>query len=125
MKILSKLKLLFTPTDEYDAVNKKYVDNLVSSIGEVKGVKGEAELDYRKGLVNVTPENIGAYSKAEIDSFINVLQYTVDTLTNTVAIIDEKISSGDIIATNNITDNDGNIIVTNMEEPLGITQRTS
>lgn len=26
MKILSKLKLLFTPTDEYDAVNKKYVD---------------------------------------------------------------------------------------------------
>ncbi len=26
LKVLSKLKLLFTPTDEYDAVNKKYVD---------------------------------------------------------------------------------------------------
>lgn len=26
LKVLSKLTLLFTPTDEYDAVNKKYVD---------------------------------------------------------------------------------------------------
>jgi len=33
LKILSKLKLLFTPTDELDAVNKKYVDDLVSSGG--------------------------------------------------------------------------------------------
>lgn len=33
MKILSKLKLFFTPTDEWDAVNKKYVDDLVSSKG--------------------------------------------------------------------------------------------
>ena len=31
MKILSKLKLFFIPTDEWDAVNKKYVDDLVSS----------------------------------------------------------------------------------------------
>lgn len=125
MKILSRLKLLFNPADEYDAVNKKYVDSLVSSKGEVKGVKGEAETEYRKGLVNITPENISVYSKIEIDGFFNDLKNIIDVLTNKVAQIDEMISSGDMITTNKITDNEGNIIVTNTEEPLEISQKTS
>lgn len=43
MKILSKLKLFFTPTDELDAVNKKYVDELVSSISSTNKKISELE----------------------------------------------------------------------------------
>lgn len=43
MKILSKLKLFFTPTDELDAVNKKYVDELVSPISSTNKKISELE----------------------------------------------------------------------------------
>lgn len=33
MKVLSKLKLLFTPTNDEDAVNKKYVDDALQNVG--------------------------------------------------------------------------------------------
>lgn len=52
------------------------------------------------------------------------MQNTIDELTDKVTKINEMISSGDIITTNKITDSDGNIIVTNMGEPIEITQTT-
>ena len=119
MKILSKLKLLFTPTDEWDAVNKKYVDRLISSKGEIEGVKGEAETEYRKGFVNISPKNIGTYSKEEIDDFINNLQNIINTFTDKVTIIERMIESGEIITTvDKITDNNGNVITTNLGDIL-------
>ena len=33
LKVLSKLKLLFTPTNDEDAVNKKYVDDALQNVG--------------------------------------------------------------------------------------------
>lgn len=36
--------------------------------GVVTGVKGNAETTYRKGQVNITPANIGVYTKGEIDT---------------------------------------------------------
>lgn len=47
--------------------------------GSVTGVKGDKEETYRKGKVNITPENIGAYSKEEIDARLNttVVEHTV------------------------------------------------
>lgn len=46
----------------------------------VTGIKGDAEASYRRGNVNITPENIGAYSKDDIDSMmsnvsIGMMQY--------------------------------------------------
>jgi len=74
--------------------------------------------------MEISAEEIGVYSKEKIDSFINDLQNTIDGLTDKVTKINEMISSGDIITTNKITDSDGNIIVTNMGEPIEITQTT-
>lgn len=47
--------------------------------GAVTGVKGNAEEAFRKGKVNITPENIGAYSKEEIDARLGttVVDHTV------------------------------------------------
>lgn len=47
--------------------------------GAVVGVKGDAETVYRKGRVNITPANIGAYSKSEVDARINtnVVNHTI------------------------------------------------
>ena len=36
----------------------------------VTGVKGAAESEYRTGNINITATNVGAYTKAEIDSLI-------------------------------------------------------
>ena len=44
MKILSKLKLLFTPTDDTDAVNKKYVDDIISTAGVTSTYYGSVSL---------------------------------------------------------------------------------
>lgn len=70
-------------------------------------------------------EDIGVYSKEKIDGFINDLQNAIDTLTNKVTKIDELILSSDIITTSKVTDNEGNIIVTNIGEPIEIIQKTS
>lgn len=37
MKFLSKVKLFFSPTDDEDAVNKRYVDDVIRNIGYVGG----------------------------------------------------------------------------------------
>lgn len=44
MKILSNLKLLFTPTDDTDAVNKKYVDDIISTAGGISTYYGSVSL---------------------------------------------------------------------------------
>lgn len=58
MKILSNLKLLFTPTDEYDAVNKKYVDDIISTAGGTSAYYGS---------VSLTDENTIALTINDID----------------------------------------------------------
>lgn len=58
MKILSKLKLLFTPTDEYDAVNKKYVDGIISSANNTS---------VYYGSISLTDDNSAAFSINNLD----------------------------------------------------------
>lgn len=58
MKILSKLKLLFTPTDEYDAVNKKYVDDIISSANNTS---------VYYGSISLTDDNSAAFSINNFD----------------------------------------------------------
>jgi len=60
LKILSKLKLLFTPTDEWDAVNKKYVDDLVSSGG------GSSSTYY--GTISLTNDNTITFTVDGLDA---------------------------------------------------------
>jgi len=60
LKILSKLKLLFTPTDEYDAVNKKYVDELVLS--------GSGNSSIYNGSITLTSDNIIAITVNTLDA---------------------------------------------------------
>lgn len=86
------------------------------------GVKGNAETAFRKGFVNLTPEDIGTYSKTEIDAIIQTLQETIAALTVRVATLEEIIESGDITITTKITDNDGNAIVTDAGEILIMSQ---
>ena len=38
--------------------------------GDVTGVKGSSETNYRTGNVNLTPGNIGTYTKEEIDTMV-------------------------------------------------------
>lgn len=64
-------------------------DVLVGS--SVIGVKGDAESNYRKGNINITPANIGAYSKSEIDNTVSGLA----TKTYVNDKIADKINGGD------------------------------
>ena len=43
--------------------------DILASIS-VTGVKGNAETNYRTGNINITPANIGSYSKTEIDNVV-------------------------------------------------------
>ena len=45
-----------------------YWDCLSGSL--LSGIKGNAETEYRKGFVNITPEDIGSYDKESVDNFI-------------------------------------------------------
>lgn len=55
------MKYLGAITDDYDLVNKKYVDDSIAALPSfVSGVKGNSESSYRTGNVNLTPANIGA-----------------------------------------------------------------
>jgi len=57
---LSKLKLLFTPTDELDAVNKKYVDDLISS--------GEGSSSTYYGSIALTNDNSVTFTVDGLDA---------------------------------------------------------
>lgn len=92
-----------------------YWDCLAGKI--VAGVKGNAENDYRQGYINLTPENIGTYSKDEIDNQLEDLESsvneTIELLSNRIKALEELIESGDIVTITKIVDSDGNVIVTN------------
>ncbi len=86
------------------------------------GVKGNAETAFRKGFVNITPEDIGTYSKTEIDTIIQTLQNTITALTDRVKTLEDIIESGDITVTTKITDNDGDAIITDIGDILIMSQ---
>lgn len=49
--------------DETDPSADSYIKNKPSSLGDVTGVKGNAESTYRTGNVNLTPANLGLETK--------------------------------------------------------------
>lgn len=63
------------------ATDKTKLDGIAAGaqVNSITGVKGNAEATYRDGNVNITPANIGAYSKSEIDARINtsVVDHTI------------------------------------------------
>lgn len=86
------------------------------------GVKGNAETAFRKGFVNITPEDIGTYSKTEIDTIIQTLQNTITALTDRVKTLEDIIESCDITVITKITDNDGDAIITDIGDILIMSQ---
>ena len=75
-----------------------YWDCLSSSL--ILGIKGAAETLYRKGYVNITPEDIGVYaisetySKTEIDDlFSNIQDDIIASMQNTIDNLQEEISN--------------------------------
>ena len=60
MKIFSKLKLIFIPTEDTDAVNKKYVDDIISSSVE--------ETSTYYGSVSLTNDNSIIFTINDIDA---------------------------------------------------------
>lgn len=50
---------------------KEYVDDVVSSIGAITGVKGDAESAYRVGNVNLTQQDIGVPELVLGDSYMS------------------------------------------------------
>lgn len=86
------------------------------------GVKGNAETVFRKGFVNITPEDIGTYSKTEIDTIIQTLQNTITVLIDRVKTLEDIIESGDITIATKITDNNGDAIVTDIGDILIMSQ---
>lgn len=70
----------------------------------VTGVKGNAETDYRTGDVNLTPANIGAYSKSEVDTALNGKLGTSGASTNTtVAFTSNDLAANTTVKTNTTT----------------------
>ena len=59
-------------TNDYTTDEKTKLSNI-----KALAVKGDKETTYREGNVNLTPANIGAYSKDEIDSKLNGVSFHV------------------------------------------------
>ena len=138
-------------------------------------VKGNAETSYRTGDVNLTPANIGTYSKSEIDSSIDDVNAAIEQMGNSISedlqkyqesvdkkieninnditqnintkiseltalitsqatiieslngrvkVLEELIESGDITTSTKIIDSEGNVLVTNNDEQLIISEET-
>ena len=86
--------------DEAYVLSQQYTDSQLIGAGNVTGVKGDAETSYRAGTVNLTPENIGAYSKVEVDAAVRQVsdkadenQANIQTLQTAVAGLDYKVNS--------------------------------
>lgn len=63
---------------------KGVVDGISGEIinGVVTGVKGNSETTYRKGNVNITAANVGAYTTGEIDSKISTINSNITKASN-------------------------------------------
>ena len=58
------------------------------------GVKGNAETAFRKGFVNITPEDIGTYSKTEIDVLVNELQNIINSFNERINALENEHTIG-------------------------------
>lgn len=67
-----------------------YWDCLAGSL--ISGIKGNAESEYRRGFVNITPENIGSYDKESVDNLISGLNSIIQSLSGTVNILISRIT---------------------------------
>ena len=67
-----------------------YWDCLAGSL--ISGIKGNAESEYRRGFVNITPENIGSYDKESVDNFISGLNSIIQSLSGTVNTLISRIT---------------------------------
>jgi len=89
--------------------------DILASIS-VTGVKGNAENSYRTGNINITPANIGSYSKTEIDNVVGSANISdigdgsvkgaIKKISDDLEIITGTLSAGDTSITftdNNIT----------------------
>lgn len=65
-----------TPDDAH-VPTEKLVKDTLDNLPPGTAVKGDAESEYRTGNVNLTPANIGAYSKTESDSRYKAVQNPV------------------------------------------------
>lgn len=78
MKFLNKVKLLFTPSDDYDAVNKKYVDEHVANVDLSNTTEEEilTTIDNKIVSTNVPVKNL-LYGKDE-----ELIETEIKNLTN-------------------------------------------
>ncbi len=67
-----------------------YWDCLAGSL--ISGIKGNAESEYRRGFVNITPENIGSYDKESVDNLISGLNSIIQSLSGTVNTLISRIT---------------------------------
>ena len=81
--------------EEAYVLSKKYTDDQMIGAGNVTGVKGDAEEEYRAGTVNLTPANIGAYSKQEIDNQNANVQRQIGAIESEIKEIETIIGKGD------------------------------
>ena len=65
-----------TPDDTH-VPSEKLVKDTIDNLPPGTAVKGDAESEYRTGNVNLTPANVGAYSKIESDSRYKAVQTPV------------------------------------------------
>lgn len=66
-----------TPDDAHVPTEKLVKDSL-DNLPPGTAVKGDAESEYRTGNVNLTPANIGSYSKTESDNLLNAKENAVN-----------------------------------------------
>lgn len=85
----------------------------------VTGVKGNAESTYRSGNVNLTPANIGAYSKSEVDTALNGKLGTSGASTNTtVAFTSNDLAANTTVKTNTTTNQPSTVAKLSSNETL-------
>ena len=58
--------------------SEKLVKDTIDNLPPGTAVKGDAETEYRTGNVNLTPANIGSYSKTESDSLLSVKENAIN-----------------------------------------------
>jgi hypothetical protein len=80
---------------------KKKISGSVPSGDVVTGIKGDNETTYRKGNVNITPENIGAYSTEEVDVKHKLMNDAIEESANHLTKKQNTLISGDGIDIDN------------------------